>query len=224
MAALSAEGISLKKAAPKTTPQHMMAQAKRARFMATCTEVVLLYEGDKQITALVDSGTCLSVAPLRTLHRSQHLINKEQARQLCTATGQPMAMAGELQVRPRFKGSPRIFTVAMQIVDYGVPFILGADFLLDHEYLINYRTQKMPVPPTETNAASSTPITVNGSVKENMVAALFPSESFSTEEQTHAEAQQKSPFLLSCFHHRRSYLARTLCSRRFKSTQRRPLT
>ena len=75
----------------------MMAQAKRARFMATCAEVILVDEGDKQITALVDSGACLSAAaPLTALHRSRHLINKEQARQLCTATGRPMAMAGEL--------------------------------------------------------------------------------------------------------------------------------
>ena len=119
----------------------MIAQAKRARFMATCAEVILVDEGDKQTTALVDSGACLSAASLQTLHRSQHLINREQARQLCTATGRPMTMAGKLQVRLRFKGSPRIFTVTMQIVDDDVPFILGADFLLEHECLINYRTQ-----------------------------------------------------------------------------------
>ena len=69
-----------------TMPQLMMAQAKRARFMATCAEVILVDEGDKQITALVDSGACLPAAPLAVLNRSQHLINKEQARQLCTAT------------------------------------------------------------------------------------------------------------------------------------------
>ena len=94
-----------------------MAQAKRARSMATCAEVILVDEGDKQITALVDSGACLSAAPLAALHRSQHLVNKEQAlaRQLCTATGRPMAMAGEIQVRLRFKGSTRIFTISMQI-------------------------------------------------------------------------------------------------------------
>ena len=174
-----------------------MAQAKWARFMATCAEVILVDEGDKQITALVDSRACqqacLSAAPLRTLHRSRHRINKEEARQLCTATGRPMAMAGELQVSLRFKGSPHIFTVAMQIVDDDVPFILGADFLLDHECLINYRTQEMLIPPTDTDAASSTPITINGAVKETMVAALFPSESVSTEDQPHTEAQQKPP-------------------------------
>ena len=51
----------------------------------------------------------------------------------------------------------------------------------------------MLIPPTETDVASSTPITVNGSVKESMVAASFPSESFSTEEQAHAEAQYEPP-------------------------------
>ena len=91
-------------------------------------------------------------------------------------------MAGELQVRLRFKNSPRIFTVAMQIVDDEVPFILGADFLLEHDCLINYRTQEMLIPPTETEAASSTPITVNGNAKDHMVAALFPSEACPTPE------------------------------------------
>ena len=81
----------------------------------------------------------------------------------------------------------------MQVVDDDVPFILGADFLLDHECLINYRTQELLIPPTETDAASSTPITVNGAVKESMVTALFPSDSFSTEEQTHMETQQEHP-------------------------------
>ena len=60
-----------------------------------------------------------------------------------------MSMAGELQVRLRFKGSARIFTISMQIVDDDVPFILGADFLLDHQCLINYGTQEMLIPPTE---------------------------------------------------------------------------
>ena len=78
----------------------------------------------------------------------------------------------------------------MQIVDDGVPFILGADFLSDHECLINYCTQYLLIPPTETDAASSTLITVNGAVKENMVAALFPSESFSTEEQNNTDMKQ----------------------------------
>ena len=81
----------------------------------------------------------------------------------------------------------------MQIVDDDVPFILGADFLLNHECLINYRTQEMLIPPTETDAASSTPITVNGTVKESMAAALFPSDSFSTEEQAHTETPQEPP-------------------------------
>ena len=170
-----------------------MPQAKRARFMATCAEVILVDEGDKQITALVDSGACLSAAPLAVLNRAQHLINKEQARQLCTATGKPMSMAGELQVRLRFKGSARIFTISMQIVDDDVPFILGADFLLNHECLINCHTQEMLIPPTETDAASSTPIAVNGTVKESMVAALFPSDSFSAEEQASVETPQEPP-------------------------------
>ena len=116
IAALATKGISPEKTTAKTAPQLMMIQAKRARSMATCAEVILVDEGDTQITALVDSGACLSAAPLTALHRSQHLINKEQARQLCTANGRPMAMAGELQVRLRFKGSPRILTISMQII------------------------------------------------------------------------------------------------------------
>ena len=70
----------------------------------------------------------------------------------------------------------------MQIVDDEVPFILGADFLLEHDCLINYRTQEMRIPPTETEMASSTPITVNGTAKDHMVAALFPSEGCPTPE------------------------------------------
>ena len=106
-----------------------------------------------------------------------------------------MSMAGdlELQVRLRFKGSARIFTISMQIVDDDVPFILGADFLLDHQCLINYGTQEMLIPPTETDAASSTPITVNGTVKESMVAALFPSDSLPTREQVSTETPQEPP-------------------------------
>ena len=93
-------------------------------------------------------------------------------------------MAGELLVRLRFKNSPRIFTVAMQIVDDEVPIILGANFLLEHDCLINYRTQEMLIPPTETEMASSTPITVNGTAKDHMVAALFPSDGCPTPETT----------------------------------------
>ena len=78
-----------------------------------------------------------------------------------------MSMVGELQVRLRFKGSPRIFTVVMQIVDDDVPFILGADFLSDHECLINYCTQELLIPPTATDAVSPTAITVTGTVGEH---------------------------------------------------------
>ena len=83
----------------------MIAQAKRARFMATCAEVILIDEGDQPVTALIDSGACLSAASLQLFKKSTHLISKEQARQLCTATGRPMSMAGELPVRLRFKNS-----------------------------------------------------------------------------------------------------------------------
>ena len=81
-----------------TPPQLMIAQAKRARFMATCAEVILIDEGDQLVTALIDSGACLSAASLQLFKKSTHLISKEQARQLCTATGRPMSMAGELPV------------------------------------------------------------------------------------------------------------------------------
>ena len=45
-----------------TPPQLMIAQAKRARFMATCAEVILIDEGDQPVTALIDSGARLSAA------------------------------------------------------------------------------------------------------------------------------------------------------------------
>ena len=75
IAALSSEVTSPSEVMPNVTLQHIIAQAKRARFMATCAEVFLVDEGDKHIMVLVDSGAYLSAAPPRVLHRSQHLIN-----------------------------------------------------------------------------------------------------------------------------------------------------
>ena len=51
IAALASTGTTAEEATAEITPQLMMAQAKRARFMATCAEAILVDEGDEQITA-----------------------------------------------------------------------------------------------------------------------------------------------------------------------------